>query len=161
MLLLLLCANLFLSCQKPPQQALTVHVEHPDGELLLIAEEARRALPVFFRHLSRAEAGGESFAIKYPFKANDGSGIAREQVWLTGIHFKDGLYHGILASEPLHLDGMKRGSTVTFDVDEITDWMFVQDGKIVGGRSVKYLLEQIPDNQRTGEQRRLLQMFDE
>ena len=165
--LLFLCAVLLLSCTKQPASftpaqagSQTVQTGQADGELVEIAEEARRTLPVFFRHLTRAEAGEDNFCIKHPFRADEDSDIGMEQVWLTGIHFRNGEYYGILASAPLYISGMKKGDTVAFDMEEITDWMFVRDGKIAGGRSIRYLLENIPESRRSEEQRQMLQMFE-
>ena len=166
MLLVVLCVNLFISCQKQPApdlftpELLTSRAEQSDEELIRIGEDARRTLPIFFRYLTRPEAGMDNFYVKYPFKADEDSGLAMEQVWLTGIHFKNGEYYGILTNTPLHLDEIKKGDTVTFDIDEVTDWMYVLDGKIAGGRSIKYLLEKIPESRRGDDQRKILQMFD-
>ena len=166
--LLFLCAALLLSCAKQPvlpahdqTGAETVQTDRTDGEILRIAEEARRTLPVFFRHLTRAEAGEEGFSIKYPFKADEGAGIVMEQLWLTGIHFKDGNYYGTVAGDPVYISGMKKGDTAVFDEEMITDWMYIRNGKISGGRSIKYLIETIPESRRSEGQRKMLEMFDD
>ena len=109
--------------------------------------------------MARPETGEEQFSIKSPFKADDDSGIIMEHLWLGGIHFRDGVYYGVLANTPLHVSGMSQGDTVAFDIESISDWMFIQDGTIVGGRSIQYLLKQIPENRRSDEQRRMLLMF--
>ena len=164
----LLCAVLLLSCDKqsPPSvfdgrpETALVQLDRDDEEIIKIAAEARDTLPVFFRLLTGADAAKDSFYIKYPFEADAGSGVNTEQLWLTGITFKDGKYCGILAGTPVNLSGMKKGDTVIFNTEEITDWMYVSNGKISGGRSVRYLLERIPEDQRNGEQRKILQMFE-
>ena len=166
--LLVLYVLLFLSCDKPsaplaldPQaRAETVQTEQADGEILRIAEDARRTLPIFFRHLTRPESNEGSFCVKYPFSADEQSGIVMEQIWLTGIYFKDGVYYGVLVSSPLHISGVEKGDTLAFDTDAITDWMYVRNGKIAGGRSIKYLLEKIPERQRSEAQREMLHMFE-
>ena len=166
LLLPLFCTNLFFACQKPPaipifaQLALTAQVEQGDITLLRIAQEARSTLHIFFRYLSRPEQGMDSFCIKYPLPAEDDSGIAMEQVWLTGIHFRNGEYYGLLASAPLFISSMKKGDTVLFDVEEVTDWMYVHNGKIIGGRSILYLLERTPESQYSAYHRELLAMFE-
>jgi uncharacterized protein YegJ (DUF2314 family) len=134
-----------------------MHVEQADGEILQIAEDARNTLSGFFRHLNRPGAGEKEFCVKYPFPTNDYGGM--EQVWLTGIYFKNGMYYGVLASSPRQLNGMKKGDTVTFEADSITDWMYIRYDKIIGGYSIKYLLEKVPENQRSDKEFKLLQMF--
>jgi uncharacterized protein YegJ (DUF2314 family) len=136
------------------------HRPQDDGELARIAEAARNSLPVFFRRLQSPLPGDGNFRIKYPLKADPRSGFSREQVWLSGIRFKDGRYFGVVASAPYYISGLSRGDTIPFDVEEITDWMFTRQGKIIGGRSIKLLLDQIPEHERDEEQRRVLEMFE-
>jgi uncharacterized protein YegJ (DUF2314 family) len=136
-----------------------MQIGQTDKEIAQIAEDARNTLPGFFRQLTRADTKEEHFCIKYPFKADEGSGVNMEQVWLTGIHFKNGIYYGFLASAPRHLSGMKKGDKVMFDTDTVTDWMYVRGGRIIGGDSIKYLLKKIPEDQRSDEERELLRML--
>ena len=167
----LLCAVLLFSCQKSAdffirEPSRIMLIDQADGELAQIAEDARDTLPGFFWHLARARAGEKQFYIKYPFPADDETGVSAtggvvtEQIWLTGIHFKNNRYYGQLTSVPMHLSGMKPGDTVIFEADDITDWMFVRSGRIIGGLSVKYLLEKIPEDQRSDGEQNLLRMFD-
>jgi uncharacterized protein YegJ (DUF2314 family) len=166
MLSVLLCVVLLFSCQKSseltvsggPAKVTAVRAEQM-GEIERIAEDAQDTLPGFFRHLNRKGVGEEHFCVKYPFPADEGSGFAREQVWLTGIHFKDGAYYGILANTPQYASGMKKGDTLIFEIDGITDWMYIQGGKIIGGGSIKYFLEQIPEYQRNDSEWELLRMI--
>jgi uncharacterized protein YegJ (DUF2314 family) len=159
----LLWIFLLFSCQgqnssSVSQEAVrTMQVEQIDEEILQIAEDARNTLPSFFRHLNRPGAGEEQFCVKYPFAADNDGGI--EQVWLTSIYFKNGYYYGVLASSPILISGIKKGDKVTFEADNITDWMYMRNDRIIGGYSIKYLLEKIPDNQRSDREFKLLQMF--
>jgi uncharacterized protein YegJ (DUF2314 family) len=158
---LLLCTILLFSCEKPADmpEVTIMQVYQDDMEIARIAEDARSTLPVFFRYLTREGAGNDHCYVKYPLMADDDSGISMEQIWLTGIRFKNGRYFGVLASVPRYLSGMKRGDTVIFDMDAITDWMYVQGEKIIGGESIKYLLEKIPEEQRNDRDRELLRML--
>ena len=141
-------------------RATTVHVDEFDGEILRIAENARNTLNVFFRHLNRPEAGESNFSVKYALRVDANATISAEQVWIGNITFRSGRYYGILISTPIYLTDTRRGDRVNFNADLITDWMFTRNGRIVGGHSIRYLLEQIPEGERTGSQRRTLQMFE-
>jgi uncharacterized protein YegJ (DUF2314 family) len=159
---IIVCVIILLSsCYKPatdvsPSPA--IEIEHSDKEIERIAENARRALPTFFRNLTRPEAGANNFFVKYPLTADDGN--STEQVWLGSIRVKDGICYGVLANATSLLNNKKKGGTIVIDTDKITDWMYIQDGKIIGGRSIKYLLEKIPEAQRSKDQKKILKMFD-
>ena len=158
---ILLCAVLLFSCEKSSEmtEVAVMPVYQDDMEIVRIAEDARNTLPVFFRYLTGAGNAGKDCYVKYPFLADEDSGIDKEQIWLTDIQFNSGRYFGVLANAPRHLSGMNRGDRVIFDVEAITDWMYIQGGKIIGGESVKYLLEKIPEDQRNDRERELLRML--
>jgi uncharacterized protein YegJ (DUF2314 family) len=139
---------------------LTLHLDQNDEELLRITKDARDTLPVFFRHLLRPAKGEAGFCVKYPFRTDSGSVFGMEQLWLSDITFKNGVYYGVISNIPYYIGSMKRGNTVSFSAGEITDWMYTSGGKIIGGRSIRYLLEQIPGHERSEEQRALLKMFE-
>jgi len=150
----------FFSCDKNTRDfspSPTAEVEQSDKELDRIADNARRSLPTFFRNLTRPEAGANNFFVKYPLSDDDGDA---EQVWLGDIRVKDGIYYGRLANTPSLPGGKKKDKLIIFDPDKITDWMYTQDGKIIGGRSIKYLLEKNPETQRTKGQQKILLMFE-
>ena len=159
--LLLLCISVLPACRKQAvldgESVSTANRNNP--ELLRITREAQAGLSFFFRLLTAAEDGEGGFCVKYPFTSDSG-GVDSEQMWLTGIRFRNNRYYGKLANTPVHVSGMKKGDTVSFIPDNITDWMYVKNGEIIGGRSIKYLLEQIPEKERTERQNRLLEMFD-
>jgi uncharacterized protein YegJ (DUF2314 family) len=138
----------------------TQHRDQADESLTLIAENARNTLPVFFRRLQSPLRGDGNFRIKYALKTEDGSVFSREQVWLSDIRYRDGSYSGVLANSPYYISGLARGERINFDIEGITDWMFTRAGRITGGLSIKYLLEQIPEPERNEEQRRILKMFE-
>ena len=144
---------LLFSCDRSDKPSPVIEVERSDKELERIADNARRALPVFFRNLARPEAGANNFYVKYPVTSDDS---VTEQVWLGSIRSRKGLYYGNIANTAKSR-GKKR---VTIDIEQITDWMYIQDGKIIGGRSIKYLLEKIPEPQRSEDQQKILKMFE-
>jgi uncharacterized protein YegJ (DUF2314 family) len=163
---ILLCSIFFFSCEKissifeSGQKAETVQLDRAEEEITRIAEDARNTLSIFFRHVTGTGKGEHSFYVKYPFTVYDEGDVVTEQLWLSGIYFKNGAYYGKLANNPRYLHNMKAGDTVTFSADSVTDWMYIRNGKIIGGYSIKYLLEKIPEDRRSEEQRKMLQMFD-
>jgi len=162
---IIVCVILLSSCNMSNRNASlspspTIEIEQSDKEIERIADNARRALPIFFRNLSRPENGANNFYVKYPLSADDGSvePKVREQVWLGNIRLKNNSYYGTLANTASSPDG--KNKEVIIDTDKITDWMYIQDGKIMGGQSIKYLLEKTPEDQRSEDQRRILRMFE-
>jgi len=139
-----------------------VTVRSSSGDPILdeIAFEARGAISVFIRHMRNPQKGEEQFRIKYPFQADSGSGIDKEYLWLSDVTFKHGKYSALVANRPYYTSGLEPGDEVFIMMDDIADWMFLRDGKIIGGRSIKYLIEKIPPIDRDEEMERLLRLFE-
>ncbi|MDR1637476.1 MAG: DUF2314 domain-containing protein [Treponema sp.] len=158
--LLLLC---LFSCgrnsgTRVPKGELTAHQESADQALEEIAREARETLPDFLRRLRSPRPGDGNFRVKYPFPAGEGNGFAREQLWLRDISFEEGSCYGVLSNSPYYTN-LKKKERVSIDIDRISDWMYTRNGFIEGGRSIRYLLEQIPLPDRTEGEQALLDMF--
>jgi uncharacterized protein YegJ (DUF2314 family) len=137
----------------------TIAMETADEELAKIAEEAGQALYDFIRTLQRPGPGEEGFCVKYGFNAEQGSGFNKEYLWLSDISFKDGFYFGKIMNIPQYIPYFKQGDTVSFIIDDVVDWMYQDNGKIVGGKSIKYLIEQIDEEDRSVELTRLYEKF--
>ena len=161
MIFILTCIFLLCSCDKHQSSFIsgTVQLDNSDEIMAKITEDSRNTLSIFFRHLSRPLSGEHGFCVKIPLETVNGGDIAAEQLWLKDIHFKNGTWYGNLANTPRFSSSQKQGDTLPFSADSITDWMFIRGNKIIGGYSIKYLLEKINENERSEEQRILLQMF--
>ena len=160
-LIFLIIGIAFFSCEKQGSHIqtdkTTLHMDQDDEELAQIAIQALDTLPDFFRRLLRPGKDENNFMVKYPFKADRYSGFNMEQLWLSNIRFKDGIYYGTVANTPFYVSAIKKGDTVTFNAGDITDWMYTSGDKIIGGHSIKHLLEQIPEHSE--EQQRIMEMF--
>ena len=160
-LLIFLILIIFISCEKQPKKVqndrATLHQDQEDAELLRIAENARSTLLEFFHHLLRPAKGEKKFMVKYPFKADSNSGFNMEQIWLSDIQYKDGVYYGIAANTPFYISAIKKGDRVSFSIEDISDWMYISGKKIVGAASCKYLLEQISEHNE--EQQKIFEML--
>ena len=162
-LFLVLFSYSFFSCEKHaahiPSDKTTLHIDQGDEELTAIAKYARDTLPVFIRHMLRPAKGEDNFRVKYPFRANRGSGFSMEQLWLSDIMYKDGVYYGTVSNDPFYVDSLKKGDTIALNIEDITDWMYTSGEKIIGGRSIKYLLNQLSEH--TKEQQIIMKMLSD
>jgi uncharacterized protein YegJ (DUF2314 family) len=137
----------------------TFHTASNNSEIAGIALRARDTFPLFLHHLRRPGIGERDFRVKYPFPADDGSGFLREHLWLGDIRRGEESYTGVVLNIPFYVSGLSKGDRTAFNTGEITDWMYIRKGKIIGGRSIKYLLEQIPAAERNAEEQAVLDMF--
>jgi len=91
-------------------------------------EEARRTLRSFFDAFVAPRPNQTSFLLKVLFES-DGE---KEHIWVADVDASVSPLEGTVANEP-KLPGFTFMQRTTFMPSQITDWMYVEDGYLVGG----------------------------
>jgi uncharacterized protein YegJ (DUF2314 family) len=91
-------------------------------------DEARRNLRTFFEAFIAPKANQTSFLLKVLFEV-DGE---REHIWMADINAAVFPLEGTVANEP-RLPGLEFMKRTTFHPMQISDWMYLEDGYLVGG----------------------------
>ena len=137
----------------------TVDIKNNDKTMNEIIDDARKNIDIFISKLKNHDENEWAFQVKYPFQIKDNTSYNVEHIWLSDIFVKEDQYYGIVSNDPYYIKNIKYGDIVQFDINKITDWMYYKEDKIIGGKSIKYLLEKIPENQRTQEEKSYYEMF--
>src|SRR5690606_41884620 len=72
----------------------------------------------------------------------DGGKVAH--FWLTNIICRDGKFTGLIGNNPGVVSNLSFGDEWTVGWSQISDWMFVRDGKIHGNYTRRPLLKTLP-----------------
>jgi len=120
-------------------------VADDDAAMNALIAEARGSVNVFLDKLKNPAEDENTFSVKYPFKTDEGSETKIEHIWLGDITEENGKYFGVVDNDPFYIKSMKNGDRVEFDVKSISDWMYYKGQKIIGGKSMKYILEHTKD----------------
>ena len=98
----------------------------------------------------RSPKGNQSrFAVKKPFVEGD----KVEHIWLKDVSFDGKLFHGKVDNAPVDIKGVRLGQEVSVSPNEISDWMYVQDGRLVGGYTICAMCENMsPEEKQQFEQ---------
>ncbi len=99
-----------------------------DVQMRFAIEEAQRTLKQFFDSFSRPKPDQEHFLVKVQFSV---AGQV-EHIWVADIDASVSPLQGTLANET-DLPGLKFMERVEFHPTQITDWMYVESGYLVGG----------------------------
>ncbi|MEM6798359.1 MAG: DUF2314 domain-containing protein [Planctomycetota bacterium] len=112
--------------------------------------------PIMVKAIDDARATVDQFiaALKSPKPAQNGlsvkalveEGETGEHMWLTSLSYADGVFTGTINNAPAALTSIKFGDQFTVPKDEISDWMFIEGGKLVGGYTIRALIELSPDD---------------
>ena len=101
--------------------------------------EARRTVGVFIAALAHPTAGQYDFEVKKPFRQGD----VVEHMWLADVTFSGNRFHGRVDNMPRKIKGVKMGERVSVNPNEISDWAFVENGRLVGGYTIRVLYSEL------------------
>ena len=141
---------LFFGCDEGPTvverdgEPPITFVEKGDPAMASAIEKARATVDQFTAALEDPQPGQGDFSIKYPVV--DGEMV--EHMWLVPVRFEDGRFIGNINNEPYDVTTVKLGDEVTVAPDEISDWMYVEDNKLVGGYTIRVFRDQLNDAER-------------
>jgi uncharacterized protein YegJ (DUF2314 family) len=120
---------------KRPGEPDLVRVKDDDGAMNSAMTNARQTLPSFLQALKDPKPNQKGFTIKRGFE----EGGPKEHIWVAEVTYDGKVFHGKLANVPVDIKRLKLGDPVTVTPDELSDWMYMEDGKIVGGYTVRVL----------------------
>jgi uncharacterized protein YegJ (DUF2314 family) len=99
-----------------------------DKRMAFAIDEARESLGVFFDAFCAPKNNQTAFLLKVRFESPE----KVEHIWLADVDASVMPLQGTVANEP-DFPGLKFMQRVEFHPSQITDWMFIEDGYLVGG----------------------------
>lgn len=126
-----------------------VRVQADDEAMNEIIRNARESVRTFLAALENPKPNQRDFAVKFPFGTDPGSESEVEHIWLSNLHQVGGQYEGTVANDPYYIQGMKFGDVVPFDPSLISDWKYVEDDRLVGGRSIVFMIKNLSKEERS------------
>jgi len=119
-----------------------VDVPTSDPVMAAAIARARATLPEFWASYEnpKGSENGHSLKVRFPTGGKNG-----EHIWMADVKkLGGGLYSGRFANAPRDLPGRREGDLVEFTEVQISDWMFMRNGKIVGGETIRPMLKSLP-----------------
>ena len=116
------------------EQDNVVAMKADDPEMLDAINQARQSLDSFIQTLLNPKSNQTSFLLKVVFDDRD----IQENIWLADLDLAATPPTGVVANEP-QIPGLTYMSRVSFSVGNVTDWMYLEDGFLVGGFTTRLL----------------------
>jgi uncharacterized protein YegJ (DUF2314 family) len=108
-------------------------VENQHAAMRKAVDQARKTVGEFIKAVQHPAAGQTDFEVKKPFV----QGNRVEHIWLSDVEFVGGRFKGKVDNESMKIHGLKMGQVVSVNPDEISDWAYVDNGKLVGGYTIR------------------------
>ncbi|MHC2070240.1 YegJ family protein [Bremerella sp. T1] len=132
----LLAVFLLTGCGSPPETL--VQDGYDEKEMDAAIAKAQATVDEFIEKLESHD--GESFAVKAPIE--DGKKV--EHFWVTGVKFDNGQFTGTIDNDPGIVSNVQAGQEWTIAKGDISDWMYMRNGKIYGNYTMRPLLKTLP-----------------
>jgi uncharacterized protein YegJ (DUF2314 family) len=117
-----------------------IEVEADDKEMNAAIAHARSTVGEFVKRLANPGPADDGFSVKKMIE--DGQEV--EHFWLTGVSYSEGEFTGKIGNDPQSVGNVKFGQKVSVAETEITDWMYLDDGKMIGNFTLRVLFGRMP-----------------
>jgi uncharacterized protein YegJ (DUF2314 family) len=101
--------------------------------------KARATLPDFYKHWQHPGPGESDFCLKV--RLNDGDYV--EHFWLVALKGTPGHLTGIVNNDPDVVHTVKMGDRISIPDSQISDWLYLLNGKMVGNRTIRPLFKEM------------------
>jgi uncharacterized protein YegJ (DUF2314 family) len=114
-----------------------------DPAMSFAIEEAQRTLRDFFRAFSNPNPTQKYFLLKIAVQHGD----VAEHIWIANINASVSPLVGIVANET-SIPGIRYMSQISFKPEQITDWMIIENGVMVGGFTNQVAIARMPKEEQ-------------
>jgi uncharacterized protein YegJ (DUF2314 family) len=111
-----------------------VPVPTGDPEMLHAIDQARRSVESFIQAFLNPKPNQKNFLLKVVFEYQD----KNEHIWLADLDLTTSPPTGVVANES-QIPGLIYMNRIDFSVNDITDWMYLEDGFLVGAFTTRLL----------------------
>ena len=131
-------------CGHPKSPDKVILVSPDDPRMNAAIEKARASVGTFIAALQSPKPGQVGFNVKVKFE--DGGKV--EYIWLDHVTYDGTNFQGTIDNEPEMVKNVKIGQRVTVAPAEISDWMYIENRKLVGGETVRALRDRLSPRER-------------
>ncbi len=104
--------------------------------------KARATQMQFVAAIQNPKPSYHGLAVKKGFATPSGG---LEHMWIGQPRWDGKVFHGVVDNEPVDTKLVKLGDAVTVTPSELSDWMYIDGGNLVGGYTIRAILaEQSP-----------------
>jgi len=139
------------SNMNPKNEADIIPVQPDDTEMVTAMQTARDRFPEFWSEVSTdykrvIPALGGSMVKAYFHDPEDSEG--GEHMWVSEVEYDGATITGVLADRPGHVHSVRSGDRVSFPLEHLSDWLYVDEDKAIGAFTVRLLRSRMTEKQR-------------
>jgi uncharacterized protein YegJ (DUF2314 family) len=120
-----------------------IGISENDTEMNAAIQTAREKLPEFWKKFDKPGKGDADFSLKVRIEDEHGA----EHFWVSSLRRQDGKLFGTIGNDPEIVKSVKLGQEIEVPETNISDWMFMRDGKMFGNYTLRVLFKQMPESE--------------
>lgn len=152
------CSGALVSCDNQAQpsnqsQSSSAVKEYgkDDTGMNAAMQRARNEIGTLVTRLKTPVAQTDYLSIKVALPTQAGS---TEHIWCGNVSHNNGTFTARIDNKPVDPQ-YKLGQVLTLQADQISDWMYVEKGKLVGGYTMLYHYSTLSDKEKAAMRRAL------
>jgi uncharacterized protein YegJ (DUF2314 family) len=126
-------------------------IERGNPDMAAAYMRAQESLPEFLKLAREPRPTTKGFSVKVPVPY--GTGNDAEFFWIAPFKPQGDKYIGRINNTPQLAKTVKLGQVIEFSGSQIVDWLYVEDGKMVGNFTACALLKREPPEQAAAFQK--------
>lgn len=121
------------------------HVKNEEEAMNLAIEKAQHTLDYFKSSLTAPQPQQTYFSLKAHLKDGEYS----EHIWLHDVSFDESNnFFGVVGNVPLNLKNIVLGQRVGMGVNDVSDWMIIENERLIGGYTIRVLRDKMSEKER-------------
>lgn len=122
-----------------------VNIAGDDERMNQAIEKARATLHYFQNSLATPQSYQQYFSVKVLIE----DGQYTEHLWLTTPSFDDeGNLYGVVGNKPVSITSVSANQRIGIESQFISDWMIIEDGRLIGGYTIRAIRNGLPESER-------------
>jgi len=119
-------------------------VSGKDPDMNSAIEQARATVDTFIAGLQNPAQNQTHFSVK----AQIVDGVHSEHIWLYDVSFDGRQFQGKIGNNPINVENVAPGDDFVLKPSEISDWMIIEDNRLVGGYTIRVIRNRLPAEER-------------
>ncbi len=125
-------------------------VEKEDADMKDAFRQARLGLDEFLATWRNPSTESADFSVKVGVKEGENT----EYFWISPFRQDTGKFIGVVNNDPQMVSSVKLGGEITFTKDQIVDWLYYRQGKMIGNYTACAMLKKEPESERRAFEQR-------
>jgi len=109
---------------------------------------AKADLATFRSALERPSPTQTYFSVKKPFPYRKDGEEHQEHIWIQDVKLTGNGFTGTVGNEPVDTRDVALGESVLVKDEDVSDWMIVDGGTLIGGFTIRVLRDSLSEQER-------------